>query len=117
MRQLAVASAALMDLLALGALLDVVWVIAGFAPGAVVTVADNGLGYTANAAVAGTQWSGRALGMQNTPQNVAAVAAAAMVAAIIGDSRYALGFAVAAIFPLMAIPLTPVRSEGRTIQA
>ena len=76
-----------------------------------ITVADNGLGYTAVAELAGSEWAGRALGVQNTVQNVAAVATAPMLAAIIGDSRYALGFAVVAIFPLLAIPLTPVRAE------
>jgi hypothetical protein len=30
---------------------------------------------------------------------------------VIGDSRYALAFCVVAIFPLLAIGLTPVRAE------
>ncbi len=111
MRQLAVLSAALMGLLALGAALHAVWIIAGFALGAVITVADNGLGYTAVAELAGTEWSGRALGVQNTLQNVAAIVAAPMLAGIIGDSRYGLGFAVVAVFPLLAVPLTPVGAE------
>jgi MFS family permease len=111
MRQLAAMSAALMGLLAAGAWLHARWVIAGFALGAVITVADNGLGYTAVAERAGPEWSGRALGVQNTLQNVAAIAAAPMLAGIIGDSRYALGFAVVAVCPLLAIPLTPVAAE------
>jgi MFS family permease len=111
MRQLAVLSAGLMLLIGLGALLDAGWIVIGFALGAVVTVADNGLAYTAVAEFAGTSWSGRALGVQNTGQNVAAVLTAPALAAVIGDSRYALGFAVAAICPLLAIPLTPVRGE------
>jgi sugar phosphate permease len=111
MRQLAVLSAALMGLLGLGAALHAVWIIAAFALGAVITVADNGLGYTAVAELAGTEWSGRALGVQNTLQNVASIAAAPMLAGIIGNSRYALGFAVVAVFPLLAIPLTPVGAE------
>ena len=49
--------------------------------------------------------------MQNTVQNVAAVATAPALAAVIGDSHYALGFALVAVFPLLAIPLTPVRAE------
>ncbi|MDQ2748602.1 MAG: MFS transporter [Pseudonocardiales bacterium] len=113
MRQLAVASAALMGVLALGAWLDAVWVIAGFALGAVVTVADNGLGFVAVAETAGTEWSGRALGVQNTGQNVAAVLTAPLLAAVIGDVRYAAGFALVMVFPLLAIPLTPVRAERR----
>jgi len=111
MRQLAAASAALMLVIALGALLDAAWIIAGFALGAVITVADNGLAYIAVAELAGTEWSGRALGTQNTAQNIAAVATAPMLAAVIGESRYALGFALVVVFPLLAIPLTPVRAE------
>jgi hypothetical protein len=41
------------------------------------------------------------------------VATAPLLAAIIGDSRYALGFAVVAVFALLAVPLTPVRAEWR----
>jgi sugar phosphate permease len=111
MRQLAVASAALMLLIALGAATEMWFVIVGFALGAVVTVADNGLAYVSVAELAGREWSGRALGVQNTVQNIAAVATAPLLAAVIGNSRYALGFALAAVFPLIAIPLTPVRAE------
>jgi MFS family permease len=110
-RQLAAMSAGLMVLLAVGASLHAVWVIAGFALAAVITVADNGLAYTAVAEFAGMEWSGRALGVQNTLQNVASIATAPILAGIIGDTRYALGFATVAIFPLLAIPLTPVRTE------
>src|SRR4051812_33187039 len=74
MRQLAVASATLMLLVALGAATGSWLVIVAFALGAVITVADNGLAYTAVAELAGREWSGRALGVQNTVQNVAAVA-------------------------------------------
>lgn len=111
MRQLAVLSASLMVVIALGARLDAGWVVVGFALGAVVTVADNGLAYTAVAEVAGSSWSGRALGVQNTVQNVAAVATAPLLAGVIGDSRYALAFLVTALFPVIAVPLTPVRAE------
>jgi MFS family permease len=113
MRQLAVTSAVLMLLIALGAWLDAGWIVVWFALAAVVTVADNGLAYTAVAEFAGPAWSGRALGVQNTVQNVAAVATAPMLAAIIGDSRYSWAFLLAALFPVLAVPLTPVRSERR----
>ena len=48
-----------------------VWIIVVFGLAAVVTVADNGLAYTSVAELAGTAWSGRALGVQNTGQNIA----------------------------------------------
>jgi sugar phosphate permease len=111
MRQLAVTSAALMLLIALGAATHEGWIVVGFALGAVVTVADNGLAYTSVAELAGPAWSGRALGAQNTVQNIAAVLTAPVLAALIGQSRYAIAFAVAALCPLLAIPLTPVRAE------
>ena len=53
MRQLAVASAVLMVVIALGAATQLWFVIVGFALGAVVTVADNGLAYTSVAEIAG----------------------------------------------------------------
>jgi MFS family permease len=114
MRQLAVASASLMGLIALGAATGWWVVVLGFAVAAVVTVADNGLAYTSVAELAGREWSGRALGVQNTVQNLAAVGTAPLLAAVIGDARYPLGFLLVAVFPLLAIPLTPVRAELRS---
>jgi sugar phosphate permease len=111
MRQLAVASSVTMALIALGAGTGNWVVVLGFACGAVITVADNGLAYTAVAELAGRAWSGRALGVQNTGQNLAAVATPPVLAALIGGAGYAWGFALAAMFPLLAIPLTPVRAE------
>jgi len=112
MRQLAITSAALMVALSLGAWAHAWWVLAGFALGAVVTVADNGLAFTAVAEIAGSPWAGRALGVQNTGQNVAALLTPPLLASIIGDGRYAIGFAVVAVFPLLAVPFTPVRAEA-----
>jgi sugar phosphate permease len=111
MRRLAVSSAALMLLIALGARLGAGWIVVVFALAAVVTVADNGLAYTAVAECAGPAWAGRALGVQNTVQNIAAVATAPILAAIIGDSQYGWAFLVAALFPVLAVPVTPVRAE------
>ncbi len=115
MRQLAVASVLLMAGLGVGALTGGAWIVAVFGLAAVVTVADNGLAYIAVAELAGTAWSGRALGIQNTGQNIAAVLTPPVLAALIGDSRFALGFFVAAVCPLLAIPLVPVRAERRRL--
>jgi MFS family permease len=112
MRQLAVMSAGLMIALSLGALWHEWWIVVAFGLGAIVTVADNGLGYTSVAELAGVEWSGRALGVQNTAQNLAAVATAPVLAAVIGETRYPLAFAVVAMFPLLAVFATPVRSES-----
>lgn len=111
MRQLAVASALLMVGLALGALWHAWWIVPVFGVAAVVTVADNGLGYTSVAELAGVDWSGRALGIQNTGQNVAAIVTPPLMAALIGSDQYARAFAAVTVFPLIAIALTPVRAE------
>jgi sugar phosphate permease len=112
MRQLAVASAVLMLVIAVGAATSSWVVVLGFAVGAVVTVADNGLAFTAVAELAGREWSGRALGVQNTGQNLAAVATSPALAAVIGETRYALAFGLVAACPLLALALIPVRAEA-----
>ncbi|QXV63170.1 MFS transporter [Amycolatopsis sp. TNS106] len=118
MRQLAVASAAVMLLVALG---DATWpwlVLLALVLAAVITVSDNGLGFTASAEMAGLAWAGRAMGTQNTGQNIAAALTPPMLGLVIGDSRYALAFCVAAVFPMLAVAVVPVRHEkspsGRT---
>ncbi|WP_329073189.1 MFS transporter [Amycolatopsis sp. NBC_01480] len=114
MRQLAVASVLVMLLVAVG---DVSWlwlVLLALVLAAVITVADNGLGFTASAELAGVAWSGRAMGTQNTAQNIAASLTPPLLGLVIGDSRYALAFCVAAIFPAVAIAVVPVRAESET---
>jgi len=112
MRQLAMASSAVMLLVALGDASRPWLVLLALALGAIITVADNGLGFTASAELAGVAWSGRAMGTQNTAQNIAASLTPPMLGLVIGDSRYALAFCVAAIFPALAIAVVPVRAEA-----
>jgi sugar phosphate permease len=102
-----------MRAIAVGAATGSVVVVLAFAIASVVTVADNGLAYVAVAEFAGREWSGRALGAQNTVQNFAAIVTAPLMAAAIGDTRYALGFALVAVCPVLAVPVTPVRAERR----
>ena len=111
MRQLAVASAGVMLLAALGDRTTPWLVVAALAIGAVITVADNGLGYTATAEIAGSAWAGRALGAQNTGQNVVAALTPPVLGLVIGAGGYATAFACAALCPVLAIALTPVRAE------
>lgn len=111
MRRLALASSAVMLLVAFG---DATWpwlAALALVLAAVITVADNGLGFTASAELAGIAWAGRAMGAQNTAQNVAAALTPPLLGLAIGDSRYALAFCIAAVFPALAIGLTPVRAE------
>jgi MFS family permease len=111
MRQLAVASALVMLAVALGDRLSESWVVAMLVVGAVVTVADNGLGFTATAELAGSAWAGRALGAQNTAQNIASSLTPPLLGGLISARGYPMGFFIAALFPLVAIALTPVRAE------
>ncbi|WP_426560293.1 MFS transporter [Angustibacter sp. McL0619] len=117
MRQLAVASAAVMLVVAAGDQWSSWLAVAGLAVGAVVTVADNGLAFTATAEIAGSQWAGRALGIQNTAQNVVASAAPPLLGALVGASGYAVGFGAVALFPLAAIVVTPVAAEAHRLRA
>jgi MFS family permease len=113
MRQLAVASAAVMLALALGDRLHAAWVVGVLIVGAVITVADNGLGFTSVAEIAGRSWAGRAMGVQNTAQNIAATLTPPLLGGLISTHGYALGFLLAALFPVLAVGLTPVADEHR----
>jgi sugar phosphate permease len=90
--------------------------VAALAAAAVVTVAPNGLAFTAVAERAGPRWAGRALGVQNTFQNVIATLVATPLAVLIGAAGggavgYALAFAAVVIFPFAAAFVIPTRSE------
>lgn len=111
MRVLAVASAGVLLLFALGDAALPWLAVAAIALGAVITVADNGLGFTSTAELAGTAWAGRALGVQNTGQNIVASLTPPVLGLVIGGSGYAVGFACAAAFPLLAVLATPVAAE------
>ncbi|WP_457255407.1 MFS transporter [Pedococcus sp. P5_B7] len=76
-----------------------------------VTVADNGLAFTAVAERAGPFWSGRALGVQNTGQFLTAAAVPPLAGALVSWTGYAVTFASASLFALVALPLVPVRDE------
>jgi sugar phosphate permease len=111
MRQLAVASTLVMLAIGVGDRLHSAAVVPVLVVGAVITVADNGLAFTAVAEFAGSGWAGRALGAQNTAQNIAGALTPPLLGALIDGHGYPVGFGLAAAFPLLAIALTPVRTE------
>lgn len=74
----------------------------------VVTVADNGLAFTATAERAGPWWSGRALGIQNTGQYLTAAVVPSVVGAAITATSYAAAFGLTAVFPLAALAILPL---------
>ncbi len=82
---------------------------AAFIVATTISVADNGIAFTSVAEAAGTGWSGRALGIQNTGQFVAASAVGPGVGALIAAVGYPVSFALVALAPVLAIPLVPRR--------
>jgi len=107
-----------LSMAALGALafIGAAVAVAALAVAAIVTVTPNGLAFTAVAERAGPRWAGRALGIQNTFQNVVATLVPTPLALVIGAAGggaagYALAFAAVVMFPFAAAFLVPVRSE------
>ena len=78
-----------------------------------ISVADNGLAFTSVAEAAGPRWSGRALGLQNTGQFVAASAVGPGVGALVTAIGYPASIALVALAPLLALPLVPRHDQHR----
>jgi sugar phosphate permease len=117
MRLLALATAVVMAALAAGALARSPLAVAVLLAAAVLAVSTNGLAFTAVAEHAGPAWAGRALGIQNTGQNLLAFATPPVVAAVIGAAGYPAAFAAVAVLPLAAVALVPVAGERRAAAA
>ena len=109
LRWVAVLAGATMALLAMTEPLAVAVVLMVVA--STVTVADNGLAFTGVAERAGSYWSGRALGVQNTAQYLTAAAAAPVAGLAISQWGYAATFGLAALFPVVAVGLVPREDE------
>lgn len=105
LRQVAIVAAATM--LLLGATEATPVAIAMIVMATVVTVADNGLAFTAVAEIGGPFWSGRAMGVQNTGQYLVSAIVPPVVGALITGVGYGWAFAIVAVFPLAAIALVP----------
>lgn len=112
MRTVAFAAAATM--LSLGLLSGTPLAVALIVMATAVTVADNGLAFTAVAEIGGPYWSGRAMGLQNTGQYVASALVPPVVGALAAGRGYGFAFGLVAVFPLLAIPMVPVRGEHRS---
>jgi sugar phosphate permease len=92
------------------------WAVVALAVAAVVTTTPNGLAFTAVAERAGARWAGRALGVQNTFQNVIGALVPAPLAILIGaagggGTGYAVAFAAVVAFPFAAAAIIPSASE------
>jgi MFS family permease len=107
MRHLALATAAVVTACALTAafpspLTDLALVLA-----VAITSSTNGLSFTATAERAGPAWSGRALGIHNTGQNLTAAVIPPLVGAVISTAGYWPAFAAAAGVACAAAALVP----------
>lgn len=111
MRSLAVLTSVVVALVALGAARDSALASAALVLATAVTVATNGLAFTAVAERAGSRWAGRALGVQNTGQNIAAIATTPGLGSVIEHASYALAFGTAAAFSLAGAAATPAGGE------
>ena len=105
LRWVALAAAGTMGLLALTEQLPVAVVLLVVA--STVTVADNGLAFTSVAERAGSYWSGRALGIQNTAQYLTAALVAPVAGLTITHWGYAATYAVSALCPVAACTVVP----------
>lgn len=108
-----VAIGAGLTMAALGAAAGLDWAVAVplIVLATVLTVADNGLAFTAVAERAGPHWSGRALGVQNTAQFLTSALVPPLGGLAVTHGGYPATFALAAAFPLVAIALVPVEAE------
>jgi MFS family permease len=115
MRILALVTTVTLVGLTAGAITDVPVTVVLLVVAAALTASTNGLAFTAVAERAGRFWAGRALGVQNTTQNVAAAATppaiGALITAVGPTSGYAAAFGLAVGFPLLAAVMIPVAGE------
>ena len=80
---------------------------------AVASVSPNGLAFTAVAEYAGPLWSGRALGTQNTFQNIIYAATPPLAGAVVAGVGFPALFALSAVFPAVALAVGPRDDERR----
>lgn len=111
LRTISVCAAATMLLLGLTASTPIA--IAVLVVAAVVTVADNGLAFTSVAEIGGPAWAGRALGVQNTGQYLAAALVPPGIGALIAERGFGFAFAFVAVFALLAVVAVPREDAQR----
>ncbi|MCF2528283.1 MFS transporter [Yinghuangia soli] len=111
MRRLSLANAAAVAALAVAALGQSWPAVVALLVASVATVCWNGVAFTSVAELAGSAWAGRALGIHNTGQNLAAAASPPVFAMVIGGPGYAAAYGICAVIPLAAAALTPVGAE------
>jgi MFS family permease len=115
MRLLSLTAAVVLLVLAAGIVSGSAIAVPAIMLAAVLTVSTNGLAFTAVAERAGQAWAGRALGVQNTAQNLAAAATPPVIAAVITGigppSGYSVAFGSIVVLPLLAAVAIPIGTE------
>ena len=115
MRLLCLATGAALALLTAGVISGAAFAVGALLVAAVLSVSTNGLAFTAVAERAGPAWAGKALGIQNTAQNLTAAATPPVIAAVISgvgpSSGYSVAFGAILVLPLLAALAIPVRAE------
>lgn len=81
-----------------------------------ISVADNGLAFTAVAEAAGPRWSGRALGIHNTGQYVMSAAVSPTIGALITAVGYPVAFLLVGITPALSALVMPNAAHERSRQ-
>ncbi|WP_435132619.1 MFS transporter [Actinacidiphila sp. bgisy144] len=76
-----------------------------------ISASTNGLSFTSTAERAGPAWSGRALGVHNTGQNLTAAVVPPAMAALISATAYWPGFVLAAATACASAAIIPVRRQ------
>lgn len=112
MRMLAVATGVVMAGLAAGAASGDAAATPVLFGAAIITVTTNGLAYTAIAEYVGRSWAGRALGIQNTGQNLLAAATPPLIGSLVAGPGFATAFGAVVALPFAAGLLVPVRAEA-----
>jgi MFS family permease len=108
MRQLAVVTAGVVAATALATAFPSPLTPALLVAAIAITSSTNGLSFTSTAEHAGPAWSGRALGVHNTGQNLTAAVVPPLMAAFISATAYWPGFALAAALTCVSAVLIPV---------
>ena len=103
-----VAAIALISLTPVPIVATVVFILAS-----TVSVADNGLAFASVAEAAGPQWSGKAMGTQNTGQFVVSAILGPGFGALITVFGYPLSFAIVAVAPLLSLGIIPKKDIDR----
>ncbi len=111
MRQLALLTAAVVGATAAGAAVPSPLTGVALVLAVGITASTNGLSFTATAELAGPAWSGRALGVHNTGQNLAASLTPPLLGALITGLGYWPAFLLAAGIAAVAAAVVPTGAE------